>query len=271
MSASQKISSTKNYRLFERHDSQNRPYDIDKHKKLEESMKMYGFLKCFPIVVRRNEKGQLIVKDGQHRLAIAEKLQQAVHFVEEQVDFDIAIVNSTARVWVLRDYARKHAANGLKQYQEGMDFAEGHTIPIGVAFALLAGTTTFGNVQSAFIDGTWKIKDRSWAESVAKTYGPLVKLEPAMKNSRLIEACMAACRVDGFDINRMIENASRCRDKLAAYATRDAYLEMMEEVYNYGRKHLLGLKAAAVMAMRERNATVVTKKAKERKAQSKAA
>ena len=30
---------------------------------------------------------------------------------------------------------------------------------------------------------------------------------------------------------------------------------MMEEVYNFGRKDLLGLKSAATMAMRERNAT----------------
>jgi len=29
----------------------------------------------------------------------------------------------------------------------------------------------------------------------------------------------------------------------------------MEEIYNFGRKSLVGLKAAAIMAMRERSAT----------------
>lgn len=251
--SAKKIQSTKNYRLFERHSSENRPLDIKKHKKLLESMKLYGFLECFPIVVVRNEKGQLIVKDGQHRLTIAETLGIAVHFVEESVDFDVAVVNSTAKVWVVRDYAGKHAANGLKQYQEGIDFADRHSLPVGTAFSLLAGTTSFSNVQDAFMDGSWKIKDRDWADAVAGTYGPLVAMSPVMKNARFIEACMAACRVSGFDAARLIAGAERCREKLVAYSTRDAYLDMMEAVYNFNRKNLVGLKAAAVMAMRERN------------------
>lgn len=247
-----KISTTKNYRLFERHSSENRPTDITKHRKLEKSMKLYGFLKCYPIVVVRNDKGQLIVKDGQHRLLIAEMLGLAVHFIEETVDFDVAVVNSTALVWKLRDYAQKHAANGLKAYTEGMEFSDQYGLPIGTAFALLAGTTTFTNCQNAFVDGTWKVKDRQWAESVAGIYGPLVQMGPSMKNARFLEACMAVCRAEGFEAHRLIANAERCREKLVAYSTKDAYLDMIESVYNFGRKQLLGLKTLAVMAMRKR-------------------
>ena len=251
--SSRKISSTKNYRLFARHSGENRPLDIAKHKKLMDSMKLYGFLPCFPIIVVRNSKGEMIVKDGQHRLAIAESLGLPVHYTEESVDFDVAIVNSSAMVWRLRDYAQKHAANGLKSYQEGMDFADQYGLPIGTAFSLLYGTTTFSNCTNAFIDGTWKVKDRKWAGAVAQAYVPLTKLSPAMKNARLIEACMAICRVEAFDVSRLISGAERCREKLVAYSTRDAYLDMLEVVYNFGRKQLVGLKSLAVMAMRERN------------------
>lgn len=247
-----KISATKNYRLFERHSEENRPLDIKKHKKLMESMKLYGFLKCFPIVVVRNNKGQLIVKDGQHRLLIAETLGLPVYFVEETVDFDVAVVNSTSRVWVLRDYAQKHAANGLKAYQEGLEFADRHDLPVGTAFSLLAGTTSFSNCQSDFVDGSWKVKDRQWADSVAGIYGPLVKMAPSMRNARFLEACMSVCRVEDFDPHRLLANAERCREKLVAYSTKDAYLDMIESVYNFGRKQLLGLKTLAVMAMRKR-------------------
>lgn len=250
---SRKISATKNYRLFTRHSNENRPLDAPRHKRLLESMKRYGFLQCFPIVCFRDKNGNLVVKDGQHRLSFAETLGIPVYWVEEDVDFDVAVVNCTAKIWVLRDYARKHAANGIRDYQEGIDFADQHGLPIGTAFALLAGTISFNNCQEHFVDGTFKVKDQSWADAVAGIYGPLVALSPVLKNARFIEACMAACRVPTFEPKRLVSNAERCREKLVSFSTRDAYLDMVEQVYNFGRKQLLGLKALATMAMRERN------------------
>jgi len=250
---SRKINVTKNYRLFGR-SVENRPLDMKKHKKLMESMKLYGNLPCFPIVCSRDADKHLIVKDGQHRLAVAEALGLPVYWIEETVDFDVATVNNTQKVWQLIDYARKYAANGSKDYQEVLEFSETHRLPIGTSVALLSGTTGFSNVQKGFCDGTFKVRDRVWADAVASVYGPIVLLAAEVRNARFIEACMAACRVEAFDPKRMVRNAGRCRDKLASYSTRDAYLDMMETIYNFGCKQLLGLKAEATMAMRERSA-----------------
>lgn len=249
-----KIQMTKNYRFFERHSNENRPLDLKRHKKLVESMRLYGFLACFPIVVVRRDDGVLIVKDGQHRLAIAEELGLPVFYIEEKIDFDVAVVNSTAKTWQLCDYARKHAANGLKDYQEGLEFSELHGLPLGVTFALLAGTTSFNNCMPPFIDGKYKIKDRPWAEMVAGIYGPMTQMSSDLKNARFIEACMAVCRIQAFDSKRLLAGAARCRDKMASYSTRDAYLDMMEVIYNFGRTQLFGLKIAALMALRKRSA-----------------
>jgi hypothetical protein len=160
----------------------------------------------------------------------------------------------------LKDYAQKFIANGIKSYQEGLEFAEAYGLPLGKAFALLAGTTTFCNLQEQFYDGTFKVKDRAWADAVAGIYAPLTLLSAALKNERCLEACMAVCRVPDFDGKRLLHGAERCREKLVAYSTRDAYLDMMEHVYNFNRNKLVGLKAAAMMAMRERNAVQVAKK-----------
>lgn len=264
-----KVNVTKDYRLFGRSD-ENRCVSLKKHRALERSMKQYGFLACYPIICFRRADGSLIVKDGQHRLAFAESLGLSVFWVEVDVDFDVATVNSTAKVWVCRDYAEKHAANGLAAYREGLDFADKHKLSIGSAFSLLAGTTTFGNIEEQFKQGLFKIKDRAWADSVASVYVPICGMSSDVRNARFLEACMAACRVDGFDIDRMISNASKCRDKLASYSTREAYLGMIEEIYNFGRQKLMGIKAAATMAMRERNATVASKAKKNAKAAQKA-
>lgn len=249
-----KIQVTKNYRLFARHSSENRPLDIQRHKRLLASMERYGFLECYPIIVVRDAQGVLTIKDGQHRHYVAEHLGLPVAYIEEKEDFDVAIVNSAQKGWTVRDYAQKFAGNGIEDYVEGLDFADRHKLPIGRAFALLAGTTTYSNIQDAFMTGDFKIRDRDWADAVAAVYGPLVQMSPAMKNDRFIEACMAVCRVKEFDRKRLLLGANRCREKLVAYSTRDAYLDMLEAVYNFGRKELFGLKVAAQMAMRDRSA-----------------
>lgn len=249
-----KILNTRNYRMFERHSGENRPLDIKKHKGLMESMKKYGFLEVFPIVVYRNGSDQLIVKDGQHRLAIAETLGLPVFYVEDKTDFDVAEANIAVIRWQLRDFAEKYAANGIKSYQEGLEFSEQHKLPIGVTFALLAGTISYTNIDEQFISGAFKVKDRTWAEAVAGIYGPLVALSKEVKGTKMIEACMAVTRVADFDARRLLKGAERCREKLVSYSTRDANLDMLENIYNFHRSQLVALKINAITAMRERNA-----------------
>lgn len=256
--ASNKLNVTKDYRIFKRSE-ENRVTDIRRHRKLERSMKQYGFLKSFPISCHRLESGGLVVKDGQHRLAIAETLGLPVYWVEEVVDFDIALVNSTGKTWGVRDYAEKYAANGKKDYAEGLEFADRHKINVGSAFAMLAGTTNYSNIEPAYKDGDFKISDREWAEQVAAIYRPITELNGSCKTANFLGACMAVCRVDGFDGKRLVRGAERCREKLGSYSTREAYLDMLEQIYNFGRMQLVGLKSLATMAMRSRSATEVTK------------
>lgn len=251
------IKSTRNYRLFARSD-ENRSLDLKKHKKLYLSMKQYGFLPCFPIVCVKNGSGVRIVKDGQHRLAIAEELGLAVHYVDEAVDFDVAVINCTPRSWTLRDYAEKFAAQGNNEYVHGMEFVARHGLPLGVGFAMLGGTTTFGNVQDAFVSGKFKAKDKEWAECVGSAYAAMVDLSSSLKNARFLEACMAAARVEGFSVKRLIDGAKQCRDRLVPFSTREAFLDMMEYVYNFHRQKTIPLKFLATQAMRERNIATKT-------------
>jgi len=259
-----KLQVTKDYRLFERC-SDNRPLNESKHKRLRKSMEEYGFLPAWPIACVRNGDKHLVVRDGQHRLAFAETLGLPVYFVVVDAAFDISKINNTQVIWSVRNHAEMYAAQGKKVYQEGLEFADRHGIPIGTAFCLLAGTTSFGNLYHAFKDGTIRIKDRDWAELVGAIYSHLVAAAPRVRNARLIEACMAVARVPDFDVQRLLSGIDRCREKLVPYSTKDAYLEMLEEVYNFGRKHLVGLKIAAIQAMRDRNAAVSSKAKAEKK------
>lgn len=250
--ATTKIQSTRNYRLFTRSDD-NRETDLAKHEKLMQSMKMYGFIKGFPIVVRKGTNGSWVVKDGQHRLLVAETLGLPVHWVEEEIDFSIAMVNSTAKTWQLKDYAKTFAKNNLADYQSVLDFQDEHNVPISIAFSLLAGVTDFTSIAATVLSGKFKIKDRSWADAVVGIYNPLVKLQPECANARLLKACMAVCRVLQFDHQRLIRCAEMCRDKLVAQRTRETCLDMLEKIYNFHQPNLFPLKLEALTAMRDRN------------------
>lgn len=70
---------------------------------------------------------------------------------------------------------------------------------------------------------------------------------------KCLAACQAVCRVAEFDPARLKANLKRCSEKLAPFSTRDAYLQMLEEIYNYGRSKLFALRIAAIEAMRERD------------------
>lgn len=247
-----KIESTKNYRLFVRSD-ENRPINLKKHKKLVDSMKLYGWLPSFPMVCVRDKSGCLFIKDGQHRHAIAQMLGIAVYWTEEFVDFDIALINGTPQIWTLRDYAEKYASNNNAAYVQGLQFAERHSLPLGIAFTLLAGVTGWTNIRPMFVNGTFQVRDEVWAEMVGSLYSAMLQISSELRTTRFIEACMACARVDGFDESRMVHNAKQCREKLVSYSTRDAFLEMMEYVYNFKRRQTIPLKFMALDAMRKRN------------------
>lgn len=251
-----KIQVTKNYRLFVRSED-NRPLDLKGHKKLFESMKKYGYLAVFPIVCWR-VNGKLVVREGQHRLAIAESLGLPVYFVETPVDFNIAEINDTPKNWKTKDYAHMHASNGIEAYQEIIDFAELHGIPIGTSAALLAGTTTFGNIKNEFNAGRFTVKDRPWAEAVATLQDGLKQISSSTARG-LTVACMRVCRVEGFDIRRMLNNAKNCPEKLIA-GNADYQLQVFEEIYNYNRKQKVALKFLAEEAMRKRSAVQSSEK-----------
>lgn len=255
MSKSHKVSVTKDYSIFHAC-KENRPPNLKRHKKLQASMEKYGFLKSFPIVCTRDAKGRLIVKDGQHRLLIAQSLGIPVWWIEEEVEFDIAEINCASKGWVLRDYAERFKLQGNKHYIEGLEFAEDFGIPLGMAFALLGGTVCFTNVEPEFVAGEFKVKDRQWAYAVASMYEPLVEMVPSIKGRVFLLACMAVCRVEGFEVPRMIAGAKNDLGLLKPFAHRDEFIAALEELYNWKRalRNRVPLKFLAGQVMLDRRA-----------------
>lgn len=247
-----KLQVTKNYSLFNRSDD-NRPLDLSEHKTLKQSMQRYGFIPSQPMSVVRH-RGKLVVKDGQHRLAFAEELGLPVYYVVDDADWDIATVNSTPKSWTPLHYALKFAANGLQPYVELLTYFDRHPISIGICIGLLSGSVKWTHFRGQFQSGQFEIRDREWADNVANLYTALIAQSPSVKGKGCLNACMAVCRVDKFDAKRLLRGASRRREKLVSYSTRDASLVMFEELYNLNQKKRVPIKFLAEEAMAKRNA-----------------
>ena len=261
-----RLQHTKNYDMFQSSDD-NRDIEIGKHKNLIESLKEYGWLKSKPLSAWRdpNGNGKLIVKDGQHGLAIAQSLQIEIWYVVDDVDFDIAKVNCTPKIWTVWDFAKKYSHHGLKDYREVIEFANKKKVTLTQAAALLAGYSTFNNVGVQFKRVEFRVKEREWAFQVAGIYSQMVSISVSLKRAQFLQACAAVCRLDYFDPARLLDSANRFHELLISYADRDSYLDMIEEVYNKGKQKRVSLKWEAIEALKDRNAAEKSKKNKEEK------
>jgi hypothetical protein len=249
--ATPRIQVTKNYKLFGK-SIDNRDVDLKGRRDLEESMKQYGFLRCYAIVCGRDKDKNLYVKDGQHRLATAIKLGLEVCWIEDTSDMDVATVNSTQRQWKTKDYAWKYANKGNQHYKEVLQFVAEHRISISLAARLLSGTQASGNFSRKFRNGEFKVKDRDFAHRVVSIYVPSIKASKNLRNRYYLLACSKAAMGAAFSVKRFTDSLAKHRELLVNFGSADAYMDMMENVYNFGRRDLFPLKIEAIKAMRDR-------------------
>lgn len=249
------IKRTKNYSIFSP-EKGNRMVELDRaeRKQLRKSMIEYGFIPAFPIVCFRHN-GKLKVKDGQGRLAVAQELKTEVWYVVVDQDFDLAKLNQCVAKWNWMDYATKFTSEGNDDYQRVIDFAAANGLTMAISATILAGADADGasNFRKEFKAGKYKVKNEVHAEEVARLYNRLGDISSKIKNKKLLSALHKIIFVPGFDAERLISGAKRSPERLVNYGTTEGYLEMLEEVYNFGRKIKEPIKIAAENAARIRN------------------
>jgi hypothetical protein len=221
------------------------------HKKLRESMRQYGFLPAFPLMVKAHN-GKFIVIDGQHRLTFAKELGLEVFFVVDDSDVNISQINQAHATWAPPDYAKRWAAAGNKDYIEALAFAEEYGIRVATAFAMLAGTSTFGNIKRAFHDGQFRIKARGYATRVASLYKDLGLVNSNLSKSIVLDALWSCSLIDDFDGDRLLKTAQRRPDLVARPGTLVHAYEVLEDLYNFGRQQKFPLAFKAKEAGRDR-------------------
>lgn len=252
--AMHKLQRTRNYSQFA-FSKDNRDVDMlnmkYQHNNLRKSMQQYGFLPSFPLMVSA-VNGKFIIKDGQHRFTFARELGLDVYFVVDETDIDVSEINQAQASWSVLDFAQRWSSSGRKDYWEAMAFSEKQGIPLSVAAAMLAGTTSFGNIALKFRDGSFRVTNRGFADNVANCYNALCSIKRGIRNSRLLAALYSCCLVDYFDAALFVKKAAKRTDLVVSCGTREAFLAMIDDIYNYGRNSRVPLAFDADAAVRAR-------------------
>ena len=243
------LKTTKNYDLFS-YDRTNRPVDIAKHRKLYRSMEKYGYIKSYPMTVRK-ENGGLVIDDGQHRHAIAKKLDKPVYYVVVDEQISIPEINSTSVGWNSQTYVDSYAKRGFRQYQTLLWFQKEYGLPLNICASLLNSGGYGGNTTRLLRDGKFKVTDQHFAQRVAVTINKISKYYKRAKKFGFVGAVVAISRIKDVDIDRLIKSIEKHPHKLLDYTKTEAVLQNLEEVYNFGRQKLYPLAINAKNAMKK--------------------
>lgn len=247
------ISRTTNYRVFS-FSNENRPVKLNgaKRKVLRRSMQKYGWLPAYPMMCARIG-GKLVVKDGQHRLALAEELGIPVYYVVDNTPIEVEEINNGQTGWVVGDYAGSFAARGNTHYIEVLEFAQKHRLALSVCVGILGNHIHERNLMEQFKAGTFKVKSRQLADRIANLYVSIGEYNKDIKCRFFVSALFAVCMVPGVDDKRLITGAAKHPELLMKYGSREGFLDMLERLYNFGRHTKFPLRIAADNAIRERN------------------
>lgn len=230
------IQETSNYDRFELFDF-NR--DVGKTTALERSMLAYGWLDPYPMHVVKNGSGKLKIKAGHHRFHVAMKLGLPCKYViaEDQGE-TIQELEVATRPWTLQDYLASYCRIGNKNYLDVKNYIEVTGIPIQCAISMLGGESAISaNQNDKFKAGTYKVRGAEHAYDVAEMAVSCAELGvPFARSYRFVQALSAVCRVEEFDRGVFLSRVKTHVGMMTAQVSRDAYLAVIEQVYNYGGK-----------------------------------
>jgi hypothetical protein len=249
---SRKILETNNYGLFYLS-----PFnrDVKRTQELEFSMKNYGFLDNYPIyVVRRGTKFE--IKDGHHRFETAKKLRLPIKYVEGP-DLPMHVIVKGVRFWDMQDWHTSYGRTGISAYNVVDQYHKETGIHLSACISMLAGDSAgSGNHNKAYKNGTYRLGDPTHANIVGDIIMFCHKIGvPFATNNHFVTALSKLVWADGFDPEKMKKQIKKFKHLMPKQGSKQAYLDLLDTVFNYASRKKIPLAFNAEEAARKRNVT----------------
>lgn len=210
----------------------NRAVNPAKVKKLVAAIQQHNFLQDYPIVI--NKKFEIL--DGQHRFLAAKIQNEPVYYVmsENMKGAHVAQVNSLQDKWVMKDYVRHYAAEGLNTYKVFQQKMEEWALPAHQVMEIFG--MQGGEYQKALKAGTMDLSHPEKIKRADQLFYALMDLAeyiPFWNNRYFIRSFRKLFFHKGYNHNRMIRKVKMMQRALVPCATVALYTEMLQDTYNY--------------------------------------
>jgi len=210
--------------------------DLGNTKSLEESMKKYGFLEGFPLLVKRNGQGKFVILAGHHRFHVAKKLGIPVKYVETKVEINIPELEKATISWNIQNYLESYCREERRAYLRVREYHEETGITLNACISLLAGDSAgSGNHSKIFKAGNYKLGNPAHAALVGDIVLHLRKIGVSWAtNQYLVAAISKIVWVKECDTSIMKNKMSTYRQFIQKQPSKQNYLEMLDAIYNRG-------------------------------------
>lgn len=223
---------------------------------LEASMQKYGFRDSEPIEVIRLENGLLEIQEGHHRFEVCRKLGIPVKYVEVKEAMSRGERAKTVRPWTMRDYLDSYVRAGLPAYVVVKKYHEGSGIPLSACISMLAGDSAgSGNWNDHFKNGTYRlVADFGHANTVATIILHCKKLGVSFAATQcFVNGLSKIVWAESFDPSILINKITHFHEHMKKQPTKEAYVSLLDEIYNRKSQTKVPLAFQAEEAARKRD------------------
>lgn len=230
-----KVSSDYNRFYYDQH---NRPLDTTKakFKKLKASIKEYGWLDGFPMMVKQDGQ-KLVILDGQHRFESARQLGIPVKYViEKNIDPRIiAKINEPQSAWTVDDYISSYISYGNEHYKYIKEMQHLTGFPIIMVAGMLHGEiASSGNAASKVKSGSFVVKDYTHILEVDSCCSALENGGCAFSRLRSIISTISRLLRSEVVSKEKLENAClKYGSMITRTSKEDIILLELEKILNY--------------------------------------
>lgn len=212
------------------------------HRHVEElkaSILEHGYLSCNPIIANAN--GEII--DGQHRYVACQELgiDPFIITINDIPDELMVDLNKTQRCWGIPDFINFYAKKGISEYMLLKNFVIETKLAITPALMILTNgkTIKFDKIKSGILEIGFEAESSEYehclfiADCINKT-ARFLRLPHG--NKSLTEAIIVLSKIEGFDIEYLIDKLSRYRDELYLCGSTKGYINLFLKLYNLNKK-----------------------------------
>jgi hypothetical protein len=225
----------------------NRPRNPQHISQIKNSIKKHGML-FRPLLV--NEKYEVL--DGQHRLEAAKETCHFVYYIilEGRGLGSVHVLNLNQQNWGQVDFLNSYAEMGLVDYLALKSFWERHKdFKLGDCMMMCTNSHIVEkhnmdvNISKRFFkEGVWRLLDMDQAE---RYISKLEEIKPYYKNynrSTFVSTMIDCFHTENFDFSVFMQKLKLRPSVLIDCSTKDQYIDLIEDIYNYKNQNKINLR-----------------------------